>query len=140
MTLLNTAQLTVGSRAYTLSEFTALDRIRDLEHAVGHQPVPLNDDATTEQQQRHIIQLERMTLDNMAHSLALSLSHTSDDSVAFLENLVKTEWPQRAFTTAYDMLTELNKGEDVANENVDEVALGKRWIRLGRWRTIWPWN
>ncbi|WP_353499254.1 phage minor tail protein domain-containing protein [Vibrio sp. CB1-14] len=140
MTFLKTACLKVGERSYTLSEFTALDRIHDLEHAVRHQTEPMEGEATTEEKQQYLVKLERMTLDNMAHSLALSLHHTCKESVVSLETLVKTEWPHRALTVAYDMLTELNKGEEVPDEDTGDVKLGKRWRRLGRLRTIWPWS
>ncbi|MFH0259500.1 phage minor tail protein domain-containing protein [Vibrio barjaei] len=140
MTFLKTARLRVGEHTYTLSEFTALDRIRDLEHAVLHQLEHEGESSETAQNPQHLVRLERITLDNMAHSLALSLSHTREENVESIETLVKTKWPQRAFTQAYDMLTELNKGQDVPDKHMGDITLGKPWRRLGPWRTIWPWN
>lgn len=116
MSYLNTKTLAVGSKTFILSEFTALDRIRDLQY-VAKSPTMEKPgaEATDQERMAYGVFMEELTLDQVAHSIALSLSHANenleDQSVEALHEMVKEKWPNRSVNTAYDMIKELNMPE-----------------------------
>ncbi|ALR15269.1 phage minor tail protein domain-containing protein [Vibrio natriegens] len=115
---LHTLPISVGSKTFVLSEFTALDRLRDLEYTV-EQPEEevLGDNASDKEKMAYGLRREQIILDQVTHSIALSLvhQHRSDDNnvheyahVLELQNTVKAQWPNRKVNEAYELLKKLN--------------------------------
>ena len=118
MSFLNTLRLKVGNTTFVISEFTALDRLRDLEYTV-EQPEEevLRDNASDKEKMAYGLRREQIILDQVTHSIALSLAHQhcSDDNnvheyahVLELQNTIQAEWPNRKVNEAYELLKKLN--------------------------------
>ncbi|OEF59280.1 hypothetical protein A1OW_21615 [Enterovibrio norvegicus] len=140
--------LTVGAATFTLSEYTALDRLKDLEFAIGVNVVKPDDNAPVEAWNTYHLASEQASLETVAHGVALSLMrhHANDDTTLdTLITMVKTEWPNRAVNVAYTALRELNapafQDDEPATDESTEPAPPEKcsWLR-GILRVIWPSN
>ncbi|MDW2216207.1 phage minor tail protein domain-containing protein [Vibrio sp. 1982] len=118
MSFLNTLPLVVGNTTFIISEFTALDRLRDLEYSI-EQPKKTapGDNASDEEKMAYAIHNEQVVLDQVSHSIALSLfhSHPGEDKdmndymrILELQSTVKEQWPNRKVNEAYELLKKLN--------------------------------
>lgn len=114
---LNTLTLAVGSRTFLLSEFTALDRMHDLKYVADLPTMDVpEDDASNQEKTAYGLYREEITLDQVSHSIALSLAHNVvfDDGlshcehIASLQVMVKEQWPNKKVNEAYEKLTQLN--------------------------------
>ncbi len=83
MSFLNALPLHVGKTTFFISEFTALDRLRDLEYTVEQpeEEAP-KDNASDKEKMAYGLRREKIVLDQVTHSIALSLAHhhRSDDA------------------------------------------------------------
>ncbi|WP_447035281.1 phage minor tail protein domain-containing protein [Vibrio alginolyticus] len=118
MNFLNTLPLSVGKTTFIISEFTALDRLRDLEYTVEQnvEEAPA-DNASDKEKMAYGVRREQIVLDQVTHSIALSLAHhhRSDDNnvheyahVLELQNTIQAQWPNRKVNEAYELLKKLN--------------------------------
>lgn len=129
MSYLKTKTLTVGDQRFILSEFTALDRLRDLQYATQYPTLEKPAaDASDAEKLEYGIKMETLTLDQVSHSIALSLAHTcqqmEDGRVDALQAMVKDQWPNRSVNEAYEALKALNMPEQVeqGDEQSDESS------------------
>ncbi len=145
MNYLKSAIIQVGAEEFTLCEFTALDRIRDLEFAVKSPDLSAEPTTHTEELER-VIKMEAWVLEQSIHSVALSLSKNCDKSLEAIQSMLKDEWPQRKLNQAYEMLKALNQGEAPEMEQAEPksekeaVSLGKSSSRRGILRSIFRLN
>nr|WP_319554591.1 phage minor tail protein G [uncultured Vibrio sp.] len=118
MNFLNTLPLSVGKTTFIISEFTALDRLHDLEYTVDQpeEEAP-GENASDKEKMAYGLRREQIILDQVSHSIALSLAHhhRSEDNnvheyahVLELQNTVKAQWPNRKVNEAYELLKKLN--------------------------------
>lgn len=118
MSFLNTLPLVVGKTTFFISEFTALDRIRDLEYTVEQpeEEAP-EDNASKKEKMAYGLRREKIVLDQVTHSIALSLAHhhRSDDAsvpecahILGVQKTIQEEWPNRKVNEAYELLKKLN--------------------------------
>ncbi|EHZ2727239.1 hypothetical protein L7E35_004926 [Vibrio parahaemolyticus] len=118
MNYLNTLPIHLGQDTFTISEFTALDRLRSLQYEAD---LPVmdrpGDDASREEKLAYSIFLEENGLKQVTYSLALSLmhqAHTVDgelrqfDSVEDLQAMLDSQWPIKKLNQAYELLNRLN--------------------------------
>ncbi|EGQ9818951.1 hypothetical protein FV768_23830 [Vibrio parahaemolyticus] len=118
MNFLNTLPLQVGKESFIISEFTALDRLHDLKYETElPKMVPPKEDALEKEKIEYGLYREETVLDQVSHSIALSLahSHSGDDAckapydhVLYLQNMIKSQWPNRKVNEAYEKLKVLN--------------------------------
>ncbi|HGF5004079.1 TPA: phage minor tail protein G [Vibrio parahaemolyticus] len=118
MSFLNTLPLHIGKTTFIISEFTALDRLRDLEYDIELPKKPAPEaNASDEDKAAYNFHIEERGLDQVSHSLALSLfhSHPGDDKdmheyarILELQGIVKAKWPNRKVHEAYELLKKLN--------------------------------
>ncbi|OCH31836.1 hypothetical protein A6E13_16575 [Aliivibrio fischeri] len=122
MPYLKTKSLTVGSEHFVLSEFTALNRLQDLQYSVDCPSLDKpNADATDDEKLKYGLEKEMEVLNQVAHSIALSLSHelkgeAGGRSVTELQQMVMKQWPNAAVNAAYEILKALNSPEELNKE------------------------
>ncbi|MCG6216273.1 phage minor tail protein G [Vibrio furnissii] len=142
MKLLRTQSITIHGHVFTLSEFTALDRLDDMEYQVNFPEPVLSDGADLDAVHHHMIAAEIRNLNVITHSLAISLKHGTERfqslPLADIQEELKADWPYQALTGAYATLINLNKppqllleSDSVATEEV--VTPEKRWWLPGIW-------
>ncbi|MDW2204324.1 phage minor tail protein G [Vibrio sp. 1636] len=118
MSFLNALPIHVGNTTFIISEFTALDRMRDLEYTVEQpEKEAPEDNASKKEKMAYGLHREQIVLDQVTHSIALSLAHhhrSNDDSVheyahvLGLQKTIQEEWPNRKVNEAYELLKKLN--------------------------------
>lgn len=132
MSFLNVLPLSVGTTTFFISEFTALDRLRDLEYTVEQpeEEAP-KDNASDKEKMAYGLRREQVILDQVTHSIALSLSHhhRSDDAsvheyehILGLQKTIQEEWPNRKVNEAYELLKKLNSPNFEPDEESDPQA------------------
>lgn len=128
MNLLKTEPIRIGSETYLLSEYTALDRLLDMEYAVSQPAIPEPDEEDTLAKAKHQIAVERRQLNLVSHSIALSLPHNNECfaevPTSELQQIIQAQWPNRKLNQAYELVWNLNRTPDtddqpdVASEDV----------------------
>lgn len=115
MPYLKTETIYLGKTPFVLSEYTAHDRILDMEYALKRGDAPkIDPDAPHEERVDNAVERESYHLDLMAHSLALSLLHCKENNfptrnLDAIQSDIRQNWPNNAINLAFQILRELNK-------------------------------
>ncbi|EPP5712254.1 phage minor tail protein domain-containing protein [Vibrio cholerae] len=115
MPYLKTETIYLGKTPFVLSEYTAYDRILDMEYALKRGDAPkIDPDAPHEERVHNAVELESYYVDLMAHSLAISLLHCKENdfpsrNLEAIQSDIRQNWPNNAINLAFQVLRELNK-------------------------------
>lgn len=115
MPYLKTETIYLGKTPFVLSEYTAYDRILDMEYALKRGDAPkIDPDAPHEERVHNAVERESYYVDLMAHSLALSLLHCEENdfpsrNLEAIQSDIRQNWPNNAINLAFQVLRELNK-------------------------------